>query len=71
VSGSVKTANQAAGAVSVIASGWLASGPLRGFRAAGAGPVSLLLLIGAGLITAAGIRAAAALPATREGGIPS
>jgi MFS family permease len=55
-------ANQAAGAVSVIASGWLASGPLRGFRAAGAGPVSLLLLIGAALITAAGIRAAAALP---------
>jgi MFS family permease len=55
-------ANQAAGAVSVLASGWLASSALRGFSAAGLGPVSLLLLIGAGLITAAGIRAAAALP---------
>jgi len=56
-------ANQAAGAVSVLASGWLASGPLRGFRAAGIGPVSLLLLSGAALIAAAGVRAAIALPA--------
>jgi MFS family permease len=54
--------NQVAGAASVLAAGWLASGALRGFSAAGIGPVSLLLLIGAALITAAGIRAAAALP---------
>jgi hypothetical protein len=55
-------ANQAAGAVSVLTVGWLASGALHGFRAGGLGPVSLLLLIGAVLIAAAGVRAAAALP---------
>lgn len=54
--------NQAAGAVSVLASGWLASSVLHGFRAGCLGPVSLLLLIGAALITAAGVRAATALP---------
>ena len=48
--------------MSVLASGWLASSVLRGFSAAGLGPVSLLLLIGAALITAAAVRAAAALP---------
>jgi MFS family permease len=56
--------NQAAGAVSVLGCGWLAGTVLRGFHAAGLGPVSLLLLIGAVLITAAGFRAAAALPAS-------
>lgn len=55
-------ANQAAGAVSVLGAGWLASSVLHGFSAAGLGPVSLLLLIGAALITAAGVRAAVALP---------
>jgi MFS family permease len=54
--------NQAAGGISVLASGWLAGTVLRGFHAAGIGPVSLLLLAGAALITAAGLRAAAALP---------
>jgi MFS family permease len=54
--------NQAAGAVSVLGSGWLASGPLRGFRAGAIGPVSLLLLTGAALIVAAAVCAAAALP---------
>lgn len=57
--------NQAAGAVSVLGCGWLAGTVLRGFHAAGLGPVSLLLLlVGAVLITAAGFRAAAALPAS-------
>jgi MFS family permease len=51
--------NLAAGAASVLTAGWLASGALRGFRAGPVGPVSLLLLIGAALITAAGVRAAA------------
>lgn len=63
--------NQAAGAVSVLASGWLAGTWLRGFHAAGIGPVSLLMLAGAALITAAGLRAVAALPAApglREAG---
>jgi MFS family permease len=55
-------ANQAAGAVSVLASGWLASSVLRGFSGAGLGPVGLLLLVGAGLIAAAGAWAAVALP---------
>jgi MFS family permease len=56
-------ANQAAGAVSVAVAGWLASGPLSGFRAVGGiGPVSLLMLAGAVLIAAAGGRAVAALP---------
>ena len=46
----------------MLTAGWLASGPLHGFRAGTIGPVSLLLLTGAALITAAGARAAAALP---------
>lgn len=54
--------NQAAGAVSMLAAGWLASSILRGFSGAGLGPVSLLLLAGAVLITTAGVWAAAALP---------
>jgi MFS family permease len=56
--------NQAAGAVSVLTAGWLAVGALRGFRAGGIGPVSLLLLIGAALIITAGVRAAAVLPSS-------
>jgi hypothetical protein len=55
-------ANQLAGAVSVLGSGWLASSVLSGFRAGCIGPVRLLLLIGAALIAAAGFRAVAALP---------
>ncbi len=59
--------NQAAGAVSVLGCGWLAGTVLHGFHAAGIGPVSLLLLIGAVIIiiTAVGVRAAAALPSSR------
>jgi MFS family permease len=60
--------NQAAGAVSVLTAGWLASSVLRGFRDAGLGPVSLLLLIGAALITVAGVRAVMALPAATPTG---
>lgn len=60
-------ANQAAGAVSVLGCGWLAGTVLHGFHAGGIGPVNLLLLIGAALITAAGVRAAAALPAAPVG----
>jgi MFS family permease len=59
--------NQAAGAVSVLGCGWLASGILRGFRAGPVGPVSLLLLAGAALITMAGLRAVAALPRLAPG----
>lgn len=63
-----QSVNQAVAALSVVASGALVSGPLRGVHPAGGGPATIVLTAGAGFILLAACIAARKLPARLKPG---